>query len=82
MKDRFQRRCRIEALAGAAAALLALVTAIWPEWIELLTGLDPDRGSGELEWLITGALALIAITCSLLARRDHRRLAQIEPSGP
>lgn len=82
MKDRRRRRFRLEVLAAAAASVLALLTVIWAEWIELLTGLDPDRGSGELEWLITGAFALIAITCSLLAQRDHRRLTHIEASGP
>lgn len=62
------------ALATASAALFAL-TLVVPEWIEVTTGLDPDGGSGALEFAIAGALLLVAVGSALLARRDHRRLA-------
>jgi hypothetical protein len=48
----------------AAMSLLAALASIvfGPEWIEVLTGLDPDRGSGSLEALMVvlpGAGAIV-----------------------
>jgi hypothetical protein len=75
MERQLRRRLRIEAtLAGLSFALFAL-TLVFPEWIEATTGLEPDAGSGALEFIISGALLLIAIGSALLARRDRRRLA-------
>jgi len=72
---RLRTRVRIEvALACLSAGLLA-VTLAYPEWIEALTGLDPDAGSGALELLVSAALLIAAGGLALLARRDHRRLA-------
>jgi hypothetical protein len=75
MELRLRKRLRVEAtLAGLSAALFAL-TLVFPEWIEAVTGLEPDAGSGALEFIISGTLLLIAIASALLARRDRRRLA-------
>jgi hypothetical protein len=53
--------------------MLFAVTVVIPSWIELLFGVDPDRGSGALEWGVV-LLALLAwATLSLLARREWRR---------
>jgi len=57
------------------SAVLGIATMLFPEWIEELTGLDPDAGSGALEWIITGAFLVAALISALLARRDTRRLA-------
>jgi hypothetical protein len=67
---RFWGEC---ALAGLAA-VLAVLTAIWPDWIELLFGADPDGGDGSTEWGIVAALAVVAILFAALARFEHRRL--------
>lgn len=60
------------ALSIASAASLAL-TALWPQWIELLFGFDPDGGNGSDEWGIT--LSLMAATATLIALtgREWRR---------
>lgn len=57
-----------EVILAAAAAVLAIATAIHPDWIEELTGLDPDAGSGSAEWAITLALALAAVALAAGAR--------------
>jgi hypothetical protein len=72
---RLRTRVRLEvALACLSAGLFALTLA-YPEWIEALTGLDPDAGSSALELLVSAALLVVAGGLALLARRDRRRLA-------
>jgi hypothetical protein len=70
-----RRRYWIEVVCSAAAALLGVVTAIVPDWIEEVFHADPDSGNGSLEWLIVVALALATVTLSALAWRERRRLA-------
>jgi hypothetical protein len=53
----------------------AALTLVFPQWIEELTGLEPDAGSGALEWIIAGVFLVSAVVSAVLARRDHRRLA-------
>jgi hypothetical protein len=67
-------------LAVASGFLLAL-TLVTREWIELVFGVDPDGGSGALEWLIVACLALLTLLFSAFARHEHRRLT-IAPSTP
>jgi hypothetical protein len=57
------------ALAGLAATLGAL-TLFWHDWIEGLTGWDPDHHSGYFEWLIATGLLLLAALLALLARHQ------------
>jgi hypothetical protein len=61
------------AASSAAALILLIITLISREWIELLTGWDPDHGSGALEWTIGTALALVAIILGLTAGVEWRR---------
>jgi hypothetical protein len=59
--------------AGSAAALLA--TLLWREWIELVFHVDPDGGSGALEWLIVAVSATAALGCASLAPLEWKRAA-------
>jgi hypothetical protein len=52
-----RRRFWSEAAAAVASGLLAVVTVIWPDWIERGFGIEPDQGSGELEWLIVAVVS-------------------------
>jgi hypothetical protein len=75
MNTQLRRRARCEiVLAGVGFGLFAL-TLVYPEWIEALTGFEPDAGSGALEFAVAGALLLVALVSAALASRDHRRLA-------
>jgi hypothetical protein len=67
------RRILAESTLAVVAAVLAVVTAINPEWIEWLTGSDPDSGSGALEWGIVAVFAVGAVVAGSLAGRDLRR---------
>ena len=68
-------RPRLETALAVILAVLAVVTLFWPRWIEVLTGLEPDAGSGEAEWGIVVLLAVLALAAGLLARRDYRLAA-------
>ncbi|MEY2552912.1 MAG: hypothetical protein QOC57_772 [Ilumatobacteraceae bacterium] len=67
-------RVRIEMAVAIVFAVLAGVTTVWPTWIESITGLEPDRGSGATEWGVVAMLALAAVAAAALAGRDYRRL--------
>jgi hypothetical protein len=60
------------ALTSVTAALFA-ITLVWPDWIELVFGVDPDHGSGWLELLILVVALGLMLTFSLSARDDWRR---------
>lgn len=72
--DRLKLQAKIETGVAIAAAALFILTLISREWIEFLTGWDPDGGSGALEWGIVLVLAVIAVGLSLRARADWRRV--------
>jgi hypothetical protein len=75
MSIRAQRvRVSAEALLAAIFLVLFVLTTISPEWVEEVTGLEPDAGSGLLEWGLTIAFGIAALATALLARRHLRRL--------
>jgi hypothetical protein len=43
-------KARIETALAVVAAALAVVTFIWPIWIETVFSVDPDGGDGTAEW--------------------------------
>jgi hypothetical protein len=62
----------IESMLAAAGGLLSVVTLIWRDWIELVFRVDPDRGSGTLEWSIVGGLLALCLVSATLARLEAR----------
>ena len=70
--NRHAVRARAELVLAIVSALLFVLTLITREWIELVFGVEPDGGSGALEWAIAFAFLLAAVGFSLLARRDRR----------
>jgi hypothetical protein len=65
---------RIEAALAVLSAALGLLTLFWRDWIEILTGWDPDHHSGGAEIGLVLALFVMSVTCAVLARRAYRRL--------
>jgi hypothetical protein len=66
-------RVWLEGALAVGTGLLAVVTLVNAEWIEWLTGKDPDGGSGALEWGLVLVLALASVAAGVVARRDYRR---------
>jgi hypothetical protein len=81
METRVRTRFWIEVGLGVASALVLVLTLITREWIELIFGVDPDGGSGALEWLIVAVLVLLTLVFGALARRERRRPLLAQPAS-
>ena len=64
----------LETCIALAAGALGILTIFWRDWIEILTGWDPDHHNGTAEWLIVVGLLTIAAIAGSLARRHWTRL--------
>jgi hypothetical protein len=70
---------RLETAVATVAGLLGILTIFWHDWIEALTGWDPDHHNGSFEWLIVAFFLAVAAAMGLTARR-HWRLLTAVPS--
>jgi hypothetical protein len=82
MAKRLRLRFTFEAVFGAGAAALGLLTVFWRDWIEAIFGYDPDQHNGTVEWLIVAGLLVIALVLGVLARADWRRIVALPPPRP
>jgi len=69
-----RKRLRLEVGLAILSVLLFVATPLWPEWIEIVFGVDPDYGNGSIEWLIMELTAISAVIAIFLARADWRHL--------
>jgi hypothetical protein len=69
-----RRRFRVEAALAGVNVLLLLVTLAWREWIELVFRVDPDQGSGSLEWAIVALSGLATVLFATRARAHWKQL--------
>jgi len=63
----------IEALLALGNAILVAMTIVWKEWIEIVFNVDPDAGSGAVEWAIVGVTLLLTVVFIVLAKSEWRR---------
>jgi hypothetical protein len=73
MVARIRWRFRVEAAMFVVAVVLLVLTLISRGWIEEIFGVEPDGGSGALEWVIVAGFAVGACASSLLAGLEWRR---------
>ena len=67
-------RVGLETAIALLAALLGVMTIFGHDWIEALTGWDPDQHNGAAEWLIVAGLLVVAVAMGIAARRHWRLL--------
>ena len=75
MNPRLRVRLWSEVSFASLTAIVGAITAVYPRWIEAVFGIDPDHGSGALEWAIVG-VCFVATVVSLLAARTCWREAR------
>jgi hypothetical protein len=75
-------RFYVEVVVAGTAAALGVLTVFWRDWIEALTGLDPDNHGGSVEWVIVSGLLLVAVLLGTAARIEWRRNAAPALDGP
>jgi hypothetical protein len=68
-----RQRFWTEVALGIVSVGLLVVTLVWKDWLEIVFKIDPDAGSGALEWLIVGLSFALAVTFFALAQREWRR---------
>jgi hypothetical protein len=64
---------KLEAALTALTGTLAVVTIFWRDWIEAISGWDPDHHNGTAEVYIIAGLALVAVVLGLVTRASWRR---------
>ena len=73
---RSKLRAQLEAAVALCAAILAVLTIFWHDWIEAITGWDPDQHNGSVEWIVVIVLVTASVAMGLVARR-HWKLAEV-----
>lgn len=68
-----RRRFWFEAILASLTGVLTGLTLIYPDWIEIVFGINPDRGSGAIEWALACSLAVVTVVSSRVALLEWRR---------
>jgi hypothetical protein len=64
-----------ESVLACITGVIAVLTAVWPDWIEAFTGLQPDQHNGSFEWMLVACCGVVTGLLATLARREWRRAA-------
>ena len=70
-------RAQLETAIALFAGILGILTIFWHDWIEALTGWDPDNHNGTVEWIVVAGLLAVSAAIDLVARRHWRLLAEV-----
>lgn len=71
-------RAWLEIAVTLCAAIMGVITIFWHDWIEAITGWDPDQHNGNAEWLIVVGLLVVAGAMGLVARHHWKLLTAIQ----
>ena len=67
-----RHRFFVELALASGAGCLLLLTAAWNDWIERVFHVDPDAGSGSVEWSLAAAAVAFVIGFTMLAAAEFR----------
>lgn len=70
-------RVRLEVIVALCVGILGTLTIFWHDWIEALTGWDPDQHNGSVEWIVVGGLLAVAVVMGFAARRHWKLLTPV-----
>lgn len=73
MRSGLRHRFWLESVPGSVTGLAAIITFFWHDWIEVASGMDPDRGNGSAEWLVVVVLLALTVALAACARHEWRR---------
>ena len=73
MSSKVRARFWLETALASLCGFLAVSTVFNREWIEAVTGFDPDHHDGSLEWAIVVGLTLLCLAFAAVARAERRR---------
>ncbi len=73
MRRNLGRLFWIEAGLAAMTGILALITPVFPDWIEAVSGWDPDQHDGSVEWMIVVGLFVVTLALVGAATLEWRR---------
>jgi hypothetical protein len=63
----------LEVALAILTATAAIATIMWPEWIELLFGIEADESNGTLELGVTLLIAIVSTILAMAARTEWQR---------
>ena len=58
----------LETVLACASGLLGILTLVWRDWMEAISGVDPDHHNGSVEWIVVFGLLALALGAGALAR--------------
>ena len=67
----------LEVALAILTAAAAITTIMWPEWIELVFGIEPDKGNGTLELGVTLTIAIVFAILAMAAQTEWRRALRL-----
>jgi hypothetical protein len=73
MRRTFRPLFWIEVGLAGLTGLLALITPMFPDWIEFVSGWDPDQHDGSVERMIVIGLCVVTIALIAGAAVEWRR---------
>lgn len=71
--QQLRSQARLQLIFSVIFLILTIAAVVFPVWIEEVSGLSPDGGSGEAEMLLAIPFGLVSIVLGIMTFRSRRR---------